>query len=245
MHDALLASGRDIIYSLSNNLAFENGAMAAKLANAWRDTGDIRDRWDSVAGIANKQPRWTQFTGPGHYNDPDMLVVGMVGWGPKLHPSNLTPDEQYTHISLWCLLSAPLLIGCDLEKLDDFTLSLLTNDEVLAIDQDALATSAKLVSEQGEKVTIKRPDKPDDKGFSMTSGQVWAKKLEDGATAVGLFNFGNEPMKVAAEFNDVGVSGKQTARDLWPQKDLGEIDGRFEATIPPHGCRLIKLAPVK
>jgi alpha-galactosidase len=245
MHDALLASGRDIVYSLSNNLAFENGAMAARLANAWRDTGDIRDRWDSVASIANKQPRWTKLTGPGHYNDPDMLVVGMVGWGPKLHPSNLTPDEQFTHISLWCLLSAPLLIGCDLEKLDDFTLSLLTNDEVLAIDQDARATSAKLVSEQGEKVSIKRPDKPDDKCFSMPSGQVWAKTLEDGSTAVGLFNFGNEPMKVAAEFKDVGVTGKQTARDLWPQKDLGEINGKFEATIPPHGCRLIKLAPVK
>ena len=74
------------------------------------------------------------YAGPGHWNDPDMLVVGWVGWGPNLHPTNLTPDEQYTHISLWCLLSSPLLIGCDLTRLDDFTLNLLTNDEVLAIE---------------------------------------------------------------------------------------------------------------
>jgi alpha-galactosidase len=81
-----------------------------------------------MSGIGFKQDEWARYAGPGHWNDPDMLVVGQVGWGPKLHPTKLTPDEQYTHISLWCLLSAPLLIGCDLERLDDFTLSLLTND---------------------------------------------------------------------------------------------------------------------
>ncbi len=94
-----------------------------------------------MADIGFNQKRWVPFAGPGHWNDPDMLIVGRVGWGnPK--PTSLTHDEQYSHISLWCLLSAPLLVGCDLSKLDDFTVSLLTNDEVLDIDQDPLGRQA-------------------------------------------------------------------------------------------------------
>ncbi len=115
------------------------------------------------------QDKWTGFAGPGHWNDPDMLVVGWVGWGPKLHATALTPEEQYTHISLWCLLSAPLLIGCDLERLDQFTLNLLTNDEVLAVDQDVLGKQAVRVSENGDV-------------------QVFEKELADGSRAVGIFN---------------------------------------------------------
>src|SRR5206468_210158 len=172
MNEALLASGRDIIYSLSNNGKFENAEMFARLANCWRTTGDIRDRWDSVAGIGFRQSRWAPFAGHGHWNDPDMLVVGQVGWGPKLHPANLTASEQYTHISLWCLLSAPLLIGCDLEKLDPFTLSLLTNDEVLAIDQDAGGKEATMVAHSEDEVKIVRADKADDKGFTLPRTQV-------------------------------------------------------------------------
>jgi alpha-galactosidase len=245
MHDALIASGRDIVYSLSNNLPFERAEMASRLANAWRTSGDIRDQWGSVTGIGFRQNRWAPFAGAGHWNDPDMLVVGYVGWGPKLHATNLTPDEQYTHISLWCLLSAPLLIGCDLERLDDFTLSLLTNDEVLAIDQDSLGKEAICVSEQGPKVTIKRADRPDDKGVTFAQGQVWSKPLEDGATAVGLFNLGESPMTVSARFEDLNVNGKQIARDLWRQKDLGEFQGKFEASVPAHGAVLLKLRPAK
>jgi alpha-galactosidase len=174
-----------------------------------------------------------------------MLIVGYVGWGPKLHPTNLTPDEQYTHISLWCLLSAPLLLGCDLERIDDFTLSLLTNDEVLAIDQDPLGKQATCVAEQGAKVTIKNPTKEDDKGVTHARGQVWARPLEDGSTAVGLFNLGEEEMTVSASFADVKVTGKQLVRDLWRQKDLGEFDGKFEASVRPHGVVLVTLRPAK
>jgi len=137
MERALRHCGRDIVYSLSNHAPFEGAADWARLSNAWRTTGDIRDTWQSVSGIGFSQDRWAPFAGPGYWNDPDMLVVGMVGWGTP-HPTKLTPDEQYTHISLWCLLSAPLLLGADLDKLDDFTLSLLTNDEVLAVNQDSL-----------------------------------------------------------------------------------------------------------
>ena len=141
MQKALLSTGRDIVYSLSNAAPFKEAVEWGKLSNMWRTTGDIVDTWKSVSGIGFSQQRWAPFQSPGHYNDLDMLVVGWMGWG-KPRPNRLTADEQYTHISIWCLLSAPLLLGCDLEKLDPFALGLLTNDEVLAIDQDPLVKPA-------------------------------------------------------------------------------------------------------
>jgi alpha-galactosidase len=155
-----------------------------------------------------------------------MLVVGWVGWGPKLHQTKLTPDEQYTHISLWCLLSAPLLIGCDLEKLDTFTLSLLSNDEVLAVDQDALGKQAVRVA--GEN-----------------GSDVFAKPLEDGSLAVGLFNRGANNATVTANFSDLKLSGKQTVRDLWRQKDIRVFTDKFEASVASHGVVLVRLIPGK
>jgi alpha-galactosidase len=151
-----------------------------------------------------------------------MLVVGRVGWGPNLHPTRLNADEQYTHISLWSLLSAPLLIGCDMTKLDEFTLSLLTNDEVIEVSQDALGKQAGRISQSDD-------------------AEVWAKDLEDGGKAVGLFNRGFDPATITADFAKLGVSGKQTVRDLWRQKDLGESVDKFETTVPPHGVVLVKL----
>ena len=171
MSDALRTCGRDIVYSLSNSAPQAHAADWAKLSNCWRTTGDIRDTWKSVSGIGFRQSSWAPFAGPGHWNDPDMLVVGYVGWG-KPHPSQLTPDEQYTHISLWSLLSAPLLLGCDMPKLDAFTLSLLTNDEVLDVDQDPLGKQATRLDGEAE---------------------VWVKDMEDGSKAVGLFNRGEAP----------------------------------------------------
>src|SRR3954454_2652971 len=158
-------------------MPFEQIEDQSKMLNAWRTTGDIRDSWWSLTNIGFSQDKWAPFARPGHWNDPDMLVVGYVGWSKNLHPTNLTPDEQYTHISLWCLLSAPLLIGAPVERMDDFTLSLLTNDEVLAIDQDSLGKSARLVDEQGPKVTIERKDRPNSKAHEYTQCQVWAKDL--------------------------------------------------------------------
>ena len=223
MADALRASGRDIVYSLSNSAPFEHAGEWARLSNCWRTTGDIRDTWESMAGIGFSQKRWAAFTGPGHWSDPDMLVVGYVGWGPKLHPSRLSPNAQYTHISLWCLLSAPLLIGCDLERLDDFTLGLLTNDEVLAIDQDPLGQPAKWVSKQGPI-------------------EVVCKELEDGSRAVGLFNRSRSERTGVVKWADLGISGKQGVRDLWRQQDLGAAEGQFESKISPHGVVLVKVA---
>lgn len=244
MHDALLASGRDIIYSLSNNASFAGAETYGKLSNCWRTTGDIRDSWYSLTGIGFTQNKWAPFAGPGHWNDPDMLVVGQVGWGPKLHPTGLTADEQYTHISLWSMLSAPLLIGCDLEKLDSFTLGLLTNDEVLAIDQDSLGRQATLVSSEGE-VKVERKDGRTGNPHALPERQVWVKELEDGTKAIALFNLGDAEAKVSARWADAKLSGPQTVRDLWRQKDLGEFADTFEASVPSHGVVFVKVSPRK
>jgi alpha-galactosidase len=246
MADALKNSGRDIVYSYSNSFPFDAAGEVTPLLNCWRTTGDIRDSWWSLSGIGFSQDKWAPFAKPGHWNDPDMLVVGEVGWSKNLHPTKLTPDEQYTHISLWCLLSAPLLIGAPVERMDDFTLSLLTNDEVLAIDQDSLGKQARLISKQGGDVQQEnvRPGR-DVQKRALPRGQVWMKELDDGGRAVGLFNLGDDEMKLAADFSELKLDGKQTARDLWRQKDVGTFEGKFESTVAPHGVVLIKLSPVK
>jgi alpha-galactosidase len=226
MLDALKASGRDVIYSLSNHAPFAGAADWARLANAWRTTGDIKDNWKSVSSIGFSQDKWAEFAGPGHWNDADMLVVGKVGWGPKLHPTNLTPDEQYTHITLWCLLASPLLIGCDMTQMDEFTLSLLTNDEVLAVDQDAQGKEARQIAQSGET-------------------QVWARPLADGTWAVGLFNLGEGAGDVTVKFEDLKLAGAQNVRDLWRQKDLGASEGSFTAKVAPHGVVMIKVGKAR
>lgn len=223
MAGALRDSGRDIVFSLSNSTPFTNAPALSKLANSWRTTGDIRDTWASVRARAFSQDRWAPFAGPGHWNDPDMLVVGWVGWG-KPHPTRLTPDEQYTHISMWCLLSAPLLLGCDLQKLDPFAFSLLSNDEVLALDQDALGQQATCVAVEG-------------------SIYIYAKELEDGAKAVGLFNVGPTAATATAHWSDLKLHGKQVVRDLWRQKELGRFEGQFTTMVPSHGVVLVRMEP--
>jgi alpha-galactosidase len=225
MYDALRKSGRDVVFSLSNSTPFTNAPALSKYANCWRTTGDITDTWRSMSQKGFSEDKWVKLAGPGHWNDPDMLVVGRVGWGSP-HPTRLTPDEQYTHISIWCLLSAPLLLGCDLSQLDEFTLSLLTNDEVLALDQDSLGKQATRVAPAADE--------------TQDPTRVFAKDLEDGSKAVGLFNVGNESTTVIARWSDLKLSGKQIVRDLWRQKDLGQFDGKFEATVPAHGVVLVK-----
>ncbi len=239
MADVLRIGGRDMVYSLSNTTPFEAAADLSQLANCWRTTGDIRDSWYAMTANGFSQAKWAPFARSGHWNDPDILVVGYVGWGPKLHPTKLTHDEQYTHISLWCLLSSPLLIGCDMTRLDDFTLGLLTNDEVLAINQDASGHQAVIVSQSDDKVTITRA-RSEPQTFART--QVWAKTLEDGSQAVGLFNLGDAAGPVTVKWSDLKISGKQSVRDLWRQKDLPQAKDEFTATVPSHGVVMVRIA---
>ena len=227
MFDLLRASGRDIVYSLSNSTPFASIAELSKIANAWRTGGDIRDNWRSLKSRLLTQDKWAPYSSPGHWNDPDMMIVGWVGWGKGPYPTHLTPDEQYSHMSAWCLQSVPLLLGNDLTKLDDFTLSLLTNDEVLAVNQDVLGKQATVVS------------KTDSCG-------VLAKDLEDGSKVAGLFNVTDSiTRKLTVKWSDLGIQGKYIVRDLWRQKDIGTFKDEFSADVPPHGVVMIRLRKAK
>jgi len=244
MAHALRHSGRDILYSYSNSMPPEWIKDVNRYFNCWRTTGDINDTWWRLMDIGLAQSRWTAYSGPGHWNDPDMLVVGYVdvGKGKDLHPSRLTADEQYTHITWWCLLAAPLLIGCDMDRLDDFTLNLLANDEVLAVDQDSLGRQAVVVSQEGPEVTLvnHRSNRPD-QTKTFDARQVWARPLADSSHAVGLFNFGDTNLTVTVKWADLKISGSRTVRDLWRQKDLGKFDGDFSMAIAPHSAELVKI----
>ena len=224
MNECLIKQPRDIVYSLCQygmgNVWQWGGSVGGQL---WRTTGDIVDTWESLKAIGFYQAAAAPYAKPGNWNDPDMLVVGSVGWGPSLHPSRLTANEQYTHISLWSLLSAPLLIGCDLTNLDDFTLNLLTNSEVIDIDQDPLGKSAVPV--------IKEP-----------LYEVWVKELEDGSKAIGLFNLDTNKKTISIDWAKIGVSENSTVRDVWRQKDLGVFGKTYEALVQPHGVVLIKVS---
>jgi len=226
MRDALLKQNRDIVYSLCQygmSNVWEWGEQVN--GNCWRTTGDITDTWESLSSIGFNQTVQYKYAKPGRWNDPDMLVVGQVGWGENLHPTGLTPDEQYTHISLWCLLSAPLLIGCDISNMDDFTLNLLTNDEVLAVDQDVLGKQAQRIGD-------------------YDSYQIWMKTLEDGSHAVGIFNMRDNFQEIAISWDEIGLNkhGDKKIRDLWRQKDLGVFKNSFSTNVAPHGVTLIKIA---
>jgi len=224
MGQALRQVKRDIVYSLCQYGMKDVWKWGASVGgNAWRTTGDIRDNWKSVSNIGfNKQTGLESYAGPGHWNDPDMLVVGYVGWSQHLRPTYLSPNEQYTHISLWSLLSAPLLIGCDLTRLDDFTYGLLSNAEVIAVNQDVLGKQAASV-------------------ITNDQIQVWSKLLSDGSLAVGIFNLGETPVHYQLSLADLQLSGKHHIRDLWKQKDIGEVNSSFAVNINRHGVKLLKI----
>lgn len=221
---------RDIVFSLCQYGMSDVWKWGDSVGgNSWRTTNDILDTWSNVKGIALAQDQSAAFAKPGNWNDADMLVVGTVGWG-NLHPTRLRPDEQYLHVSLWSLFSTPLLLGCDLEKLDEFTLNLLTNDEVIAVNQDALGKQATCVQTIGDL-------------------RIYVKDLEDGSRVAGFCNFGLEKVDIPyKDLKKLGISGKQKVRDLWRQKDIITIQADNEALslkVPMHGVALYKFMPVK
>ncbi len=238
MAAALKNSGRDIFYSLSNSASFAHAEDWSRIANAWRTGPDIRDSWHSLHFSAFTIDPWAPFAGPGHWNDPDMLIIGNVSTGMELHPTRLTPNEQYSHVSLFSLLAAPLLIGCPIEQLDDFTLNLLTNDEVIEINQDPLGRPGSMVVEKD-------------------GVQIRVKQLHDGSCAVGLFHVGDygktpqsyfrwgdeKPTSFTFHLKHAGLTGKWKLRDVWRQKDLGVFENTFSAEIPHHGVILLRLYP--
>jgi alpha-galactosidase len=227
MRSALNKVQRDIVFSLCQYGMGDVWKWGGDVGgNSWRTTGDIEDTWESMSGIGFAQAGHEVFAKPGNWNDPDMLVVGKVGWGPQLRQTKLSPNEQYTHITLWCMLNSPLLIGCDMTQLDEFTQNLLTNDEVLEVSQDPLGKQAARVSVNGDL-------------------EVWAKDMEDGSKAVGLFNRGIWKSDIKVKWSDLGIKGAQLVRDLWRQIDRGEYVDEFTFPVPRHGVVLVRIAPVK
>ena len=229
MAEALKSCGRDIVYSISNSAPFSDAYTISSLAQCWRTTGDIRDTWQSIYSIGfEQQERWAAFHGPGHWGDADMLVVGMVGgWKTTPRFSQLTPNEQYTHITLWAMLASPMLIGCDLAKIDDFTRSLLCNFEVNDILQDPLGMRA-------------MPFYRDEKHA------VYVKILEDGDLAVALFNISEEPLTIEIEPRALGLWEKPAmVRDVWRQRVVTYVypGDTFSTDVAPHGTALYRLSP--
>ncbi|MBQ8454245.1 MAG: putative Ig domain-containing protein [Bacteroidaceae bacterium] len=215
---------RDIFYSLCQyGMADVWKWGEAVDANSWRTTGDITDTWASLYHIGFElQPELYPYAKPGHWNDPDMLIVGKVGWSNNLRDSRLTPDEQYTHISLWTLLASNMLIGCDIAQMDEFTVAVLCNNEVNAVNQDILGKQAKRDVEDG-------------------SIQVWSRPLSDGSYAVGIFNVGKTDARVDFKkyFPQLGIKSLKSVRDLWRQQDLSTSDVSY--FIPTHGVKYLKV----
>ena len=202
--------------------------------HCWRTTGDLgleKDtRLPGFYGIGFQNARLTEYAGPGRWNDPDYILIGSVGNAFKIDappkPTSLTPDEQYSYMSMWALMAAPLFYSGDMNHLDDFTLNVLCNSEVIEIDQDAAAKQSRIVRHTENEFIL-------------------AKNLEDGSVAVGLFNLGENRKEVAATWKDLGLRGSYRVRDLWRQKDVGRADGRYAAVVNRHGVSLVRLFPVK
>jgi alpha-galactosidase len=216
MGEALLKSGRPTVYSLCQYGWQDVGEWGAKAGgNLWRTTGDIADRWQSMMHIGFElQPGREKYAKVGHWNDPDMLEIGNGG---------MTDEEYRTHMSLWCLLAAPLLAGNDLRDMRKEILDILTNREVIAIDQDKKGEQGVRVAKNGDL-------------------EVWEKPLADGSLAVGLFNLGKESATVRASFSDLKLHGSHAVRDLWAQADKGKVSDHYEAAVPSHGVVLVKIA---
>ena len=224
MGEALRAQARDIVFSLCQyGMGYVSSWGESVGGNCWRTTGDITDTWNSMTSIMHQQADSWPYARPGAWNDPDMLVVGRLGWG-RLRPTRLTPNEQYTHMSMWAVLCSPLLIGCDLTQLDDFTRALLSNDEVLETNQDELGAQAACVA-RGPRA------------------EVWAKPMSDGSLVFALFNTSLVETRVTVDFDSLGLEGRWHVRDLWRQKDLGVFSRQYGDKVLAHATHLVRLFP--
>ncbi|MFT4175102.1 MAG: putative Ig domain-containing protein [Luteolibacter sp.] len=226
VYDDFRALDRDIVVSLSPGHDAVEDEFIPKYSNLRRLTKDIHAEWGRIKAPFGLEKKLS-YTKPGHYGDLDMLQIGPLGKPNRAEvvfkPSPLTPSEQYFQVTLWCMFTQPLLLSCNVPTMDDFDLNLVTNDEVLAIDQDALC-------KQGYKIAGRR-----------NNWEILAKDLVDGGKAVAFFNLSNEDQIITATSNQIGLKGE--VRDLWRQKDLGPLGERLSANVSPHGVALFKVKP--
>jgi alpha-galactosidase len=215
MHRALVAAGRPIVFSLCQygwNDVWKWGPEVG--GNLWRTTDDINDTYARMSLIGFSQAGLAKYAGPGHWNDPDMLEVGNGG---------MNEDEYRTHVTLWAILAAPLLAGNDLSKMTPETLALLTNKEVIAVDQDRLGR-------QGDRVWAEGPR------------EIWAKSLSGGVKAVALFNRTETPRTISLKLSMIGFTDGAKLRDLWTHKDVVAKGGTYSVLVPAHGAVMLKVS---
>jgi len=231
MGDALRHQPRDIIFNLcqyGRGNVWEWGAKVG--GHCWRTAGDLGFELDRFFNVALNNARFGAWSKPGSWNDPDYLLIGWIGSQNKddtfsvPHPSPLTAQQQYSYMSLWCLMAAPLIFSGDMSKLDEFTLNVLCNPEVIEVDQDPLGKCASVILKT-------------DKNFLMV------KDLADGSKAVGLFNRGENSVAVAVNWAELQLSGKHSVRDLWRQKELGTFKEGYSVQVPPDGVVMVKISP--
>jgi alpha-galactosidase len=228
---ALGASGRAIVLSICEWGTAKPWLWGEEVGgNLWRTTGDIQDRWggsqkwpdgnccsNGVLGIIDQEAPLYSYAGPGHWNDPDMLEVGNGG---------MSDTEYRSHFSLWAILAAPLIAGNDLRDMRPEIHDILTNKEVIAVDQDRLGRQGQRVWKDGDL-------------------EVWAKQMQDGSRAVVLLNRGKAEQEISAKWEDIGYPAHLSAsvRDLWQHKDLGSFTGKFSAPVASHGVVMAKIRP--
>jgi len=221
--DALESSGRDIVFSICEWGSNKPWKWGPETGNLWRTTGDISDRWESVLSILDRSSQYWASAGPGAWNDPDMLEVGNGG---------MTNTEYQAHFSLWAMMAAPLMAGNDLREMTAdkrrarATRAILTNEEVIAVDQDSLGVQGRLVQNDPPEL------------------QVWAKPLADGSTAAVLLNRASVPTPIAVSFRSLGIkTDSASVRDLWAQEDEGTFGRRYSPMVPSHGVVMVKVTP--
>ncbi len=225
MSKALQSTGRPIVFSLCEWGSNKPWLWAKDVGNLWRATGDIVDCWDckekwggnGVVHILDLVDGLESYAGPGHWNDPDMLEVGN---------GKLTPDENRAHFAMWAILAAPLIAGNDLRSMDADTRSILTDKEILAVDQDPLGRQGRRVAKEGDR-------------------EVWARELHGGYRAVALLNRAATPQSITVKWEDLGYPAHLQAqvRDLWQHKDLGSMTGSYTATVAPHAAVILTVKP--
>jgi len=218
MGDALLATGRDIVYSLCQYGQLDVWTWGADVGgNSWRTTGDIHDSWQSMSSIGFRQDVLAPYAKPGHFNDPDMLEIGNGG---------MTDTEYRTHMTLWSMLAAPLLAGNDLRTMTPAIHDILTNREVIAVDQDSLGRQATRVWDSGDSASVRR--------------EIWMRPLAHGGNAVAVFNRGADSSRVVVDFAKLGIAlRRKTVRDAWLHQRVVVRGTQYEAMVPGHGAVML------
>jgi alpha-galactosidase len=229
MMDALIKAGRPMLFSICEHGKSDPWTWGAEVGHIWRTSPDIKDGYDGkitwgwgFQKIIEHCQQFHEYAGPGGWNDPDMLIVGLNGkldWqGP-----GCTETEYRTHFALWCLSASPLLIGCDVRDMDDVTKEILMNKELIAINQDALGVQGYVAKRYENNV------------------EIWVKPLVNDEIAVGLYNRSDSPLDITLTLSELGIKGEVKARDLWSHEDLGPFNNEITRHVDTHGLAILRL----